>query len=359
MIFRNKLNKIRKFSKLLFITILLFNTIFIFKLYANSFKINEIEVSEDFNLTFNKQKVFDKAFQAAFIELTSAVISSKDIKKIEKTTLSTIKSLVDSFNIIDEKFYDDKYIARINVNFNKKSFFAFLVSKNIFPSIPKKINVLIIPILTNSQNNQFVLFSENPIYLNWNNYNKKYHLLNYILPTEDIDDAENLRKNIELIEEYKFQELIKKYELKNYIILIMNQDNNKINLMSKLQLNGTYKILNQNYKDIKIDNETSIKKIVLDIKNSYEDEWKKLNLINTSIKLPLTLSVPTKEIDKIKLLDKVLGSLDLVSNYQIVSFTSKSLIYKIIYNGSPDKFFNEIRDMGIIFNKKNMIWEIK
>ena len=46
-----------------------------------SFKINEIEVSEDFNLDFNKKKVFDKAFESAFFQLISTVVLSKDIEK--------------------------------------------------------------------------------------------------------------------------------------------------------------------------------------------------------------------------------------------------------------------------------------
>ena len=359
MILPNKLKNFKKFSEIVFIIILFFNTIFIFKLHANSFKITEIEVSENFNLNFNKNKVFDKAFQIAFIELTSTVISSKDRKKIEKTSLSTIKGLIDSFNIIDEKFFDDKYIARINVNFNKHNVFSFLDSKNIFPSIPKKIDLLIIPILIDNKSEELILFSENPIYQNWNKYNKKYHLLNYILPFEDIEDSEHLRENIDAIEEYKFEEIIKKYDLQNYIILIMYKNDDKINIMSKLQLNGFYKILNLNYDDVKISDKNIISKLIFTIKNLYEDEWKKLNLINTSIKLPLTLSLPSKEPSKIIFFEKILSNLDLVSNFQIVSFNNEAVIYKIIYNGPPVRFFNEIADTEMIFKKKNMIWEIE
>ena len=96
-----KINK--NLSKFIFILFIFFNTILISKLHANSFQINEIEVSEDFNLNFNKKKVFDKAFETAFFQLISTLVISKDIKKLEKTSLSTIKSLIDSFNVKDEK----------------------------------------------------------------------------------------------------------------------------------------------------------------------------------------------------------------------------------------------------------------
>ena len=121
MIFKYKLEIVKKFFKFIFFLVIFFNSIVISKLHANSFNINEIEVSEDFNLDFNKKKVFDKAFESAFFQLISTIIVSNDIKKIEKTNLFTIKSLIDSFNVSDEKFFENKYYAKFNVTFNKKN----------------------------------------------------------------------------------------------------------------------------------------------------------------------------------------------------------------------------------------------
>ena len=39
--------------------------------------------------------------------------------------------------------------------------------------------------------------------------------------------------------------------------------------------------------------------ILENLKNLYEDEWKKNNEINTSIKLPLTISINSKDYKKI------------------------------------------------------------
>jgi hypothetical protein len=120
MTFTNKFKDLKKFYTIFIVTILFLNTALISNLHANSFKISEIEVSEDFNLDFNKKKVFDKAFKLAFFQLISTVVVSKDIEIIEKTSLSTIKSLIDSFTVSDEKFFENKYYAKFNVNFNKK-----------------------------------------------------------------------------------------------------------------------------------------------------------------------------------------------------------------------------------------------
>ena len=356
---KSKIEIIKKLCKFIFFFTIFFNSILISKLHANSFKINEIEVSEDFNLDFNKKKVFDKAFESAFFQLISTVIVSKDVQKIKKTNLSTIKSLIDSFNVSDEKFYDNKYYAKFNVSFNKKNTYKYLESKNIFPSMPKKLNLLFLPLLIKNKENGLVYFEKNSIYNNWNNYKKNYHLLNYILPNEDIEDTQIFNNNVELIEEYNFEKIVKKYDLEDYIVSIIYQDQNQINVLSKLQLNNNYKIFSINYNDLDLNNDTSISRLILDLKNIYEDEWKKLNIINTSIQLPITFSLSSKDYHTIELFEKTLEDLDLVSNFMIISFNNKDIFYKVIYNGSPDKFFKEIKTIGLNLEKNNQIWKIK
>ena len=359
MIFKPKFADIVKFFSFTFIFVIFFNFILIPKIHAKSFKINEIEISEDFNLDFNKKKVFDKAFESAFFQLISTVVASKDIKKIEKTNLSTIKSLIDSFNVSDEKFYENKYYAKFNVNFNKKNAYRYFESKNIFPSIPKKLDLLFLPILINSNTNELIYFEENPIYNNWNNYKKKYHLLNYILPNEDIEDLQNISENTDLIEDYSFENIIKKYDLTDHIISIIYQNENQINILSKLQLDENFKIFNISFKELNIDNQKSIENLILKLKNSYEDEWKKLNIINTSIQLPITFSLSSKEYDKIILFEKTLEDLDLVSSFTVLSFNNQSIYYKVTYNGSPDKFFSQIKESGLNLEKKDQNWRIE
>ena len=126
-----------------------------------------------------------------------------------------------------------------------------------------------------------------------------------------------------------------------------------------MQLKNNYKIFNIIYKDINLSEDKSISKLIFDLKNLYEDEWKKLNLINTSIQLPITLSLSSKDYYKINLFEKILEDLDLVSNFMILSFNNKDIFYKVIYNGSPDKFINEIEASGLNLEKNDQTWQIK
>ena len=54
----------------------------------------------------------------------------------------------------------------------------------------------------------------------------------------------------------------------------------------------------------------SIENIINNLKLEFENQWKKLNIINVSIKLPITLSVNSKKYNLVKALEKKLYNLD-------------------------------------------------
>ena len=137
---KKKIKNLNKLYIIFFYSVLFINVIFETCLSANSFKITNLEISEPFEINFNKEKVIDKGFKVAFLELVSMITTSGDKKKIENTSLSTIKSLIDSFTMSDERFVNNEYHAKFDVDFNKKNTLKFFEHKNIFPSIPKKKN---------------------------------------------------------------------------------------------------------------------------------------------------------------------------------------------------------------------------
>jgi hypothetical protein len=75
--------------------------------------------------------------------------------------------------------------------------------------------------------------------------------------------------------------------------------------------------------------------------------------------LPITLSVKSKDYKLIQELDKKLFGLDLVSSYYIDVFSNEEIVYKIIYNSTPDKFINEFTNSNIKLNTSNSIWRIE
>tara|TARA_B100000579_G_C22734726_1_gene806062 strand:- start:42 stop:1121 length:1080 start_codon:yes stop_codon:yes gene_type:complete len=323
---------------------------------ANTYKIADLEISKPYDKNFNKEEIIDIAFEQAFEQLILRIttIEKNQIKKL--STLKNIYSLVESFSIIDEKFIDNKYISIFEVEFNKKKLFNYLQYKNIFPSIPKEKDLLLIPILINNQKNKVLLFSENEFYVNWNKSNENYFLLNYILPNEDIEDINIIKKNIDNIEEFSFNEIITKYAIKDYIILILFQKDNDFNALMKINLNNKLIISNKKFK---LNENQATESIIKNLKLEFENYWKKLNIINTSIKLPITISVNSKNYNLVEKLEKKLQDLDLVSNYYIDYFSNEQVIYKIIYNSTPKKFIDEFTNGNIKLNTNSSIWSVE
>ena len=110
------------FFVFLSLNIFFFSTI---KVEAKAFKIDNIEISQPFEINFDKRKVIDKGFKKAFSELMLFIINSSDQNKIKQTKLNEIKGMIDTFSIKQEKFIDEVYYVKLGVTFNKKKSFSF------------------------------------------------------------------------------------------------------------------------------------------------------------------------------------------------------------------------------------------
>ena len=117
--------------------------------------------------------------------------------------------------------------------------------------------------------------------------------------------------------------------------------------------------MNNNFNNIDIKNKDSIRNIILEIKNLYEDKWKSFNKINTTIVLPIRLSLDSKNIELSKKLENTLLNLDFVSDFKIEKFNNNEIIYKIIFNSIPQKFLENIAMYDFKIDTSTSIWKIK
>jgi len=355
----NKLLRLRKVY-IFFISFVLFIIIFSTTfLHANSFRVSDIEISSPFELNFKKNRVIDKGFKTSFSNLLSMITTSGDKEKIKNVRLKELKGMIDSFTISDERFINNIYFAKLETTFNKKKILNYLERNNIFPSIPIKNKVLLVPILIDAEEDKIYLFGDNIFYKKWNENKKNYHLLNYLLPTEDLEDLNTIQQNFKSIENHDFLSLIKKYDLKDYIISIIFKKKDEIRVLSKINFKDSLKLNNQKFENIDLDNDKKFQEILDNLKNTYEDYWKNNNEINTSIKLPLTVSINSTDYKQIQKFEKALVRTDLVSNFYILRFNNKNIFYKIIYNGSPKNFLNDLNNNNINLKTKNNIWVIE
>ena len=326
------------------------------KSHAKIFSVNDIEISTPFEINFNKNEIIDKGFLKAFNELIFSIVQSKDQIKLKKTPINQIKGMIETFSIKEEKFIDEIYYLVLNVSFNKKNIFDLLESKNVFPSLPVKKDFLFIPVFVDQNKNQVSMFSEDKLFSSWNVNNKKYSLLNYILPTQDLDDFSLIKRNINNLETYDFKEIINKYNINDHIIMIVFKDDNKIRVFNKIYFNQKKNIKNLKYTEINFDEEEDLFEFIDNLKLVYEDFWKSQNQINTSVKLSLNISIDNSNNIKINKFEKILSDMDLIYNFSIYKFDNRNNFYKVIFNGTPDKFLEVMSDQNYDFEIKNKIW---
>ena len=223
--------------------IIIFSTTY---LHANTFKVSNIEISSPFDVNFEKNTVIDEGFKASFFNLLTMIITSGDRNKIKSTPIKQIKGMIDSFRISEEKFINNEYFATLETTFNKKKVLKFVERKNIFPSVPLKNKVLLIPILMDTETDSIYLFDNNIFYDKWNDEKNSFQLLEYLLPSEDLGDLGKIQSIMNNIEAYDFSELIEKYDLQDYIVLIIYKNKNEIKILSKIDLNNSLKLDNKN-----------------------------------------------------------------------------------------------------------------
>jgi len=326
---------------------------------AKTFSIKEIEISSPFNASFDKNKIINRGFVEAYEELIFTIAQSKDQKKLQNSSTKEVKSLVETFSIVQESFIDEIYNLTLNVEFNKKSFFELLEKKNVFPSSIIRKDLIFFPIEVDEKKNEIFLFSESQLFKNWNFKKEKHHQLNYILPNEDIDDYNLIKKNINNLEDFDFREISKKYNFEDFIIMIVFKNNQEIRVLNQIVFNKNQNLKNFKFKNINLENLEDLKKFIDKQKTVFEDYWKLKNIINTSIKLDLTISVDNSNIIKIDQFEETLSSIELVNKFNIFKFDNKKNIYKVIFNGTRDQFLNVMKDYDYFFEIKNKIWVLE
>ena len=326
---------------------------------SKNYNVSGIIVEEVYDINFDKSKVVDIAFKKAFKILIYKLIENKDRSKVKNISLKDKKSIIENFSITEEKFVNNKYIARFNVQFNKRKILNYLNNKAIIPSSPNEIEIFILPILIDTNLNELFYLNQNIFYNNWNINSKKYHLLNYVLPNEDIEDYDIIKKNINNIENYNFNEITKKYNLKNEIILIILKSTSQLRVFSRIKFGNKDLLSNNIYNLDSIEDEEEINNIIFDIKDNLEDKWKLVNKINTSIELPIRLSISSRNTKFSEKLENELSSIDLISSFKIEMFNNREIIYKIIFNGAPNKFLDIMSLYNFKIDTSKEIWKIQ
>ena len=116
--------------------------------------------------------------------------------------------------------------------------------------------------------------------------------------TVPFDVISLLNKNIDNLEDYNYENIVRKYKSDEYIISLIYKEKENIKIFSKIIINNNTKIHNFSLESIDVSKLDNLNYVINKIKNIYEDNWKLNNQINRSVKLAINVSIMSDDYKK-------------------------------------------------------------
>ena len=91
-------------------------------------------------------------------------------------------------------------------------------------------------------------------------------MIEYVLPTEDLEDLNLIKKNYYFIKKYDFKEITNKYNLNESIVALIFKNKKDIRILSKITVNDNIVLKNLTFSDIDFDNENERKNLISKLK---------------------------------------------------------------------------------------------
>ena len=324
----------------------------------NYFQIENFKIQEKIETDFSREKIIEESFRQTFNQLLKQILLSKDIGYIKKVKLADIKSFIKSFELQEESFKGNEYSANFNIYFDKDKIGFFLAKNNLVFSAPKSVSLMFFPI-TLEKGNIFI-FEDSIIYKNFYDYaQKEKNVINYIIPLNEIDELERIKKNKNEIENFDFGYLAKKYNVENYTITIVNLKNKKSTVLLKTHFGKKkfVKTLDYNFSDL--ENQSNLLKITSDIRKNILDNWKDINSINLYQPVIINFKFFHRNIKELNNLEEALDKINIITEYSILEHDKDNTTFKIAYLGNPKRLSQEFLELDYELVVMQGSWAIK
>lgn len=327
------------------------------------YDVNNIEVSGKIATNFDNKKLIELAFEKAFIIFINKTLLSNDAKRLNNTEIKTIKDLIFTYQIIENKVNEKKEkLLTVNIKFNPKKINSFLAKKNISYADISNISLTILPVLVKEKN--LFIFTGNFFYDNWifsRNKNKitSDSFISYNLALQNIEDLEYINKNKKKLESIDLNKIISFNNKKNFAFLIIYLTENKLKAYIKTIIDSKEidKIINLEFYP---ENEfKSYQNAISLIKKEISQIWKENNLIDLNTPSFLDIYLETKNVNDYLKLRSVLDSIDLIESHFVLEITNAHSKVRIKYKGKLNTVRNKILEKKINVQIIDNIWKLK
>ena len=322
---------------------------------TDTFTVDNIEVIGTINDQNYKNRQLETAFRKGFEKLILNIVKKEDQKELLSTDLKTIKLLLSNYRIVEENTQGNKYKLITDITFDRNTVSQFLFKKNISYAEVKKLEIIIYPILIS--NSELRMFSKNKFFEEWNE-NQDFENINFVLPVEDVEDIDFIKKNLSVLEEIDLNRIVDNYEIRNSAILIFRYDNKKLNAFMKTNLEGVKKAKKINFEKEELENKESRNNIIKNAKYYINELWKEENLIDISVPSYLVVNTKIKDSSSLEKIIKTMKKISLIENYIVQELDNKSAKIKIKFFGKIQNLQNSFLRNGIEFKIIDDKWNL-
>ena len=322
---------------------------------TDTFTVDNIEAIGTINDQNYKNRQLDTAFRKGFEKLISSIVKKEDQKELFSTDLKTVKLLLSNYRIIEENTLGNKHKLIVDITFDRNLVSQFLFKKNISYAEVKKLEILVYPILISDS--ELIMLSKNKFFEEWNE-NKDFENITFVLPLENVDDIDFIKKNISELEEINLNRIVDNYEIRNSAILIFRYDNQKLNAFMKTNLEGVKKAKKINFQSEELKNKESRNSIIRSAKHYINEQWKEENLIDISVPSYLVFKTKIDNPNSLEKIINVIKKISLIDNYIVQELDSNSAKIKIKFFGKIQNLQNSFFRNDIEFKITNDEWNL-
>ncbi len=320
----------------------------------NLFFVNNIEITK--KTANNIEFLANEAIKKGFRELLNKVLLKKDKIKLNSLEFAEIKDLISYYQIIEGEDEDQNKIY-FNISFDKDKLHTLFYNTGLKYSDISQNELYLLPIF--KKDNQLNIYTNNYFYENWNKMNKNT-VVEFILPIENIEVLQVLNNNIENLLNVKIREIFSEYDNKNLALIIIEENDFKIEkiflktLIVGKEIDKSLKIDKKNLKQ-----EQFYEKIIFQTKEEIVNLVKSQNLID--IRTPSFMNVKLMSSKKNNLveLSKRLKKIDLIENIFVQELNTDYVNLKIKYLGKINKIIEQLKNENIILELKGDQWSVE
>lgn len=294
-----------------------------------------------------RQQAFNKAQRDAFdILLSRMLLSTEDTDNLANISFTEITTLIQDFEVINEKSSSVRYIATLSFQFKADAVKKLFRQYNIDFVETVSDRTLLLPVFL--EGDKEMLFEESNVWLNtWKRGLPKFSFLTPILPLGDIEDIESVLfiDNRLQIEGNAYRFLSEKYQISKVILVKLSKIEENF---SKVEITTFTKEGLVNSEEIVLGLPFSSYQALVNATIAYLDQqWKIEHVINNNSINSAKISVTFENSATWYEIRQKINKISLIEKLDLIRIANHQIDLEIQFNGTNDKFIQAIRNTGL------------